>query len=345
MAKVGIADVAQAAGVSEATVSRVINNRGTVAAGTRKAVEAALRTVGYARTNVSNVVLLVTPGLDEPFFARTSERIMSALGMHGLRGVVCSAPVGGTQELDLVSAMVDAGIVATIFVSASNTLEGADPGVHRLLTREHIPFVCINGAFDQADAPVLSTNDALASQLAVEHLWGLGHRRIGLIAGPTGNRPSDRRVAGFRETMAALGAGTGDGTGDGTVDAAVYAPVVRIAYSMEGGVSAATTLLGAAEPPTAIIAASDEMALGAIRAARRAGLSIPGDLSVVGYDDALPLDFVDPPLTSVRQPVDRLAAAVAPIVLAQVRGRHPDATELMFDPELIVRASTAPAPR
>src|SRR5688500_4572070 len=129
VAKVGIADVARAAGVSEATVSRVINNRGVVAPETRKAVEEAMRSVGYSRSNVGNVVLLVTPGLEDPFFALAAERIATALGMHGLRGVVCSAPVGGTQELDFVSVMVDAGIVATIFISASNTLEEADPGV------------------------------------------------------------------------------------------------------------------------------------------------------------------------------------------------------------------------
>lgn len=330
MARVGIAEVAQAAGVSEATVSRVINKRGVVAAETRKTVEDAMRTVGYARKNASNIVLLVTPGLGDTFFAKTSERIATALGQHGLRGVVCSAPVGGTQELDFVSAMLDGGMVAAVFVSASNTLEGADPGVHRLLEREHVPYVCINGAFEGADAPVLSTNDALASELAVAHLWNLGHRTIGLLAGPSGNRPSERRIAGFRSAMASRGA---------PVDAA---PVVRHAYSIEGGVSATTSLLTSSPEVTAIVAASDEMALGAVRAGRRLGRRVPQDLSIVGYDDAYPLDFTDPPLTTVRQPTDRLATAVAPIVLAQVRGRHVDATELMFDPELIIRESTRP---
>lgn len=329
MAKVGIADVAQAAGVSEATVSRVINNRGVVAADTRKSVEEAMRAVGYVRSNGGNLVLLVTPGLDDPFFALLSGRIIAALATHGLRGVVCSAPVGGTQELEYVSAMVDAGAVATIFVSASNTLEDADPGVYRLLARENVPFVCINGAYTGASSPVLSTNDALAAELAVSHLWGLGHRRIGLIAGPTGNRPSDRRVQGFLDAMAARGAG----------DAPRF--VVRHAYSIEGGASAASMLLDS-HPVTAVVAASDEMALGAVRAARRAGLDVPGDLSVVGYDDAMPLEFTDPPLTTVRQPIERLAVAVAPVVLSLVRGRRVAATELMFDPELIVRASTAP---
>jgi LacI family repressor for deo operon, udp, cdd, tsx, nupC, and nupG len=328
MAKVGIAEVARAAGVSEATVSRVINNRGVVASGTRRSVEEAMREVGYARSNVGNIVLLVNPGLVDPFFALASERIATTLGLHGLRAVVCSAPIGGSQELDYVSAMVDAGIVAVVFVSASNTLDGADPGVHRLLEREHVPFVCINGAFEGADAPVFSTDDVLAAELAVAHLWGLGHRRIALIAGPVGNRPSDRRVEGFRRAMATRGAPEVD------------AVVVRTAYSIEGGASATSMVLAAADPVTAVVAASDEMALGVIRAARRAGRRVPDDLSVMGYDDAFPVEFMDPPLTTLRQPIDRLAAAVAPAVLSLVRGRHIESTELMFDPELIVRGTT-----
>ncbi|WP_294014049.1 LacI family DNA-binding transcriptional regulator, partial [Streptomyces sp.] len=141
MARIGIADVAQAAGVSEATVSRVINNRGTVATGTRKAVEEAMRTVGYVRAHAGSLVMLVTPGLVDPFFAQMADRIVGGLGLHGLRGVVCSAPVGGAQELDFASAMLDAGAVGSIFVSASNTLENADPGVYRLLESRSVPYV------------------------------------------------------------------------------------------------------------------------------------------------------------------------------------------------------------
>ncbi|MBW8801762.1 MAG: LacI family DNA-binding transcriptional regulator, partial [Streptomyces sp.] len=133
--------MAQAAGVSEATVSRVINNRGTVATGTRKAVEEAMRTVGYVRAHAGSLVMLVTPGLVDPFFAQMADRIVGGLGLHGLRGVVCSAPVGGAQELDFASAMLDAGAVGSIFVSASNTLENADPGVYRLLESRSVPYV------------------------------------------------------------------------------------------------------------------------------------------------------------------------------------------------------------
>jgi LacI family transcriptional regulator, repressor for deo operon, udp, cdd, tsx, nupC, and nupG len=332
MTRIGIASVAQAAGVSEATVSRVINNRGTVAADTRKAVEDAMRKVGYARVRTGSLVALVTPGLCDQFFAQTADRIVAALSPHGLRGVVCSAPVGSAQELDFVSALVDAGAVGTIFVSASNTLESADPGVYRLLETREVPYACINGGFADSRAPVLSTDDRRAAEMSVDHLWKLGHRRIALIAGPKGNRPSDRRVEGFQTAMMARGAAPADG------------PVVRHEYSIEGGLSAASRVYRDYDV-TAIVAASDEMALGAIRAAGWSGLKVPADLSVVGYDDALPLEYMDPPLTTVRQPIDRLAAAVAPVIAALVRGRPVDETELLFAPELIVRASTAPPAR
>ncbi|MGP3971785.1 LacI family DNA-binding transcriptional regulator [Streptomyces sp. 6N223] len=331
MAKVGIGDVAKAAGVSEATVSRVINNRGVVAPDTRRAVEEAMRAVGYARVPTGNLVLLVTPGLLDPFFARLADRMSAALGLQGYRAVVASAsPVGGPQELDYVAAMADAGMLAAVFVSASNTLVDEDPGAYRLLAQRRIPFICIDGPVAGMRAPTLSTNDLLAAELAVEHLWELGHRRLGIMAGPIGNRPSDLRVKGFLASVQACGGDPGD------------AVVVRSEYSIEGGNSAARKLLSA--EVTGMVAASDEMAMGAMRAVRRAGLRVPGDVSVVGYDDAYPLEFFDPPLTSVRQPIERLAQAVVPVLTRLVQGRPVDAGELLFDPELIVRGSTAPPP-
>lgn len=326
MPKIGLAEVAKEAGVSQATVSRVLNNRAVVAPDTRRAVEEAVRRTGYARASLSNLVLLVTPGLEDPFFAQLAHRISAALGPQGFRVVIAPAPAGGAQELEIVAAMADAGMVAAVFVSASNTLVDADLSAPRVLERRRIPFVCINGPFAGIDAPTLSTNDQLAAELAVDHLWAAGHRRIGLIAGPVGNRPSDLREVGFRAALRARG---------GDPD-----PIVRHEYSVEGGVAAASQLLG--REVSAIVAASDEMALGAIRAGRRAGRVVPDDLSVVGYNDAFPLEFMDPPLTTVRQPVDRLAQAIVPVLARLVQGRPVVEGELLFDPELVVRGSTAP---
>jgi LacI family repressor for deo operon, udp, cdd, tsx, nupC, and nupG len=330
MAKVGISDVAARAGVSEATVSRVLNRRGVVASGTRRMVEEAIRELGYDRGGASQLVVVLTPELAQPFFGRLCELLESALAPQGLKAIVCSTMIGGFQEIDFIRSTADLGIAGVIFASASNTLDGADPAVYRLLQKRQIPFVSMNGSIEGSQAPSFSTNDRVAAELAVDHLWRLGHRNIGMIVGPVGNRPSDRRLEGFLAAMRNCG---------------VEDPHKLFAhqvYSIEGGMSAAETLLD--QGVTALVAASDYMALGAIRAAGRRGLSVPEDVSVVGYDDSEIMAFVEPPLTTVRQPVERIAQSIATAMVHLVSRRQVPSGELLFDPELIVRSSTAAPP-
>lgn len=330
MGKVGLSAVAAAAGVSEATVSRVVNKPSLVAGATRRRVEAAMREVGFRRGASSDVVLLITPGVESTYFGRLTDLLTAALAVHGMRAVSCSAPIGSVQELGFVTAMAEAGVVGAVFVSASNTVIGADPAVHRDLESRGIPFVCINGAFEGTTAPTFSSDDRRAAELSVEHLWALGHRRIGMIAGPEGDRPSTLRADGFQEAMRRRGAAAAD------------ALVTRHEYSFEGGFAGATALLENSAV-TALIGANDEMALGAARAARRRGLDVPGDVSIVGYDDAMALDYCDPPLTTVRQPIDRIALALVPVLTRLVRDGSGPAGEVLFEPTLVIRASTAPA--
>ncbi|WP_406341114.1 LacI family DNA-binding transcriptional regulator [Streptomyces sp. NBC_00648] len=330
--KVGITDVAAHAQVSEATVSRVINRRQGVSRKTRETVEQALAELGYERPTQGQLVAVVTEFVSNPFFADVAERIESALAPHGLKTILCPVFPGGVQELDFLSALVDKGVAAVVFLSASNTVEGADTDSYELLRQRRVPYVGINGEFaDGVPVPVFSTDDALAAELAVDHLHRLGHRRIGMASGPSGNRPADRRVRGFVEAMTRRGAD----------DAERW--VARQSYTVEGGQAAAASLvaLGA----TAIVAASDYMALGAVRGLRRQGLSVPDDVSVVGYDGSSITEFTDPALTTVRQPADRLALEVGRSVLSLVSNREVPTGELLFDPELVIRASTGPAPR
>ncbi|MFD3517418.1 substrate-binding domain-containing protein [Streptomyces sp. NPDC058657] len=175
----------------------------------------------------------------------------------------------------------------------------------------------------------LLPEDALAAELAVDHLHRLGHRRIGMASGPSGNRPAGRGVRGFVAALARWGADDGE------------AWVVRQSYTVEGGQAAAASLV--AQGATAIVAASDYMALGAIRGVRRQGHSVPVDVSVVGYDGTSITEFTDPALTTVRQPADRLVK-VSCSVLALESNREVPAGELLFDPGLVIRASTG-APR
>ncbi|MFF0483220.1 LacI family DNA-binding transcriptional regulator [Streptomyces sp. NPDC004435] len=330
--KVGIVEIAERAGVSEATVSRVINRRPGVAKKTRDAVEQAMNELGYERSVQGQLVAVVTEHVSNPFFADVAERIESALAPHGLKTILCPAFPGGVQEPEYISAIVDKGIAAVVFLSSSNTVEGADVETYELLRARRIPYIGVNGVFaDGVEVPVYSTDDLLAAELAVEHLYHLGHRAIGMASGPVGNHPADRRVRGFLDAMGKKGVADADRM------------VVRQSFSVEGGQAAARTLLD--RGATAIVAASDFMALGAIRGLRRQGRSVPEDVSVVGYDGSMITEFVDPPLTTVRQPADRLALEVGRSVLALVGNRSVPVGELLFAPELIIRASTGPAPR
>ncbi|MFJ8297162.1 LacI family DNA-binding transcriptional regulator [Streptomyces sp. NPDC094447] len=329
--KIGIVEVAARAGVSEATVSRVINRRQGVAKRTRDAVEAAMTELGYERPVQGQLVAVVTEHVTNPFFADVAERIEAALAPHGLKTVLCPAFPGGVQEPEYIGAIVDKGIAAVVFLSSSNTVEGADVETYELLRARRIPYVGVNGVFaDGVDVPVYSTDDLLAAELAVDHLHNLGHRAIGMASGPVGNLPADRRVRGFLNAMAKKGLRDAERL------------VVRQSFGIEGGQSAAQTLLGLGA--TAIVAASDFMALGAIRGIRRQGRSVPDDVSVVGYDGSMITEFVDPPLTTVRQPADRLAQEVGRSILSLVSNREVPVGELLFDPELIIRASTGPVP-
>ncbi|MFF3839100.1 LacI family DNA-binding transcriptional regulator [Streptomyces sp. NPDC001930] len=329
--KVGIVEVAARAGVSEATVSRVINRRQGVAKKTRDAVESAMSELGYERAVQGQLVAVVTERVSNPFFADVAERIESALAPHGLKTLLCPAFPGGVQEPEFITSIVDKGIAAVVFLSASNTLEGADTDTYELLRARRIPYIGVNGEFaDGVPAPVFSTDDMLAAELAVDHLYRLGHRRIGMASGPTGNHPAERRVRGFVEAMARRGVADADRW------------VIRQSYTVEGGQAAAVSLLG--RGATAVVAASDYMALGAIRGIRRQGYSVPGDVSVVGYDGTMITEFLDPPLTTVRQPTDRLALEVGRSILELVSNRDVPTGELLFDPELVIRASTGPAP-
>ncbi|MER8036135.1 LacI family DNA-binding transcriptional regulator [Streptomyces hydrogenans] len=329
--KVGIVEVAALAGVSEATVSRVINRRQGVAKKTRDAVENAMAELGYERVVSGQLVAIVTEHVSNPFFADVAERIASALAPHGLKTVLCPAFPGGVQEPEYIASLVDKGIAAVVFLSSSNTVEGADVEPYEMLRVRRVPYVGVNGVFaDGVPVPVYSTDDALAAELAVDHLYRLGHRAIGMASGPVGNHPADRRVQSFLDAMGRRGVGGAERL------------VIRQSYTIEGGQAAAQTLLGLGA--TGIVAASDYMALGAVRGIRRRGFSVPQDVSVIGYDGSSITEFVDPPLTTVRQPAERLSAEVARSVLALIGGRNVPVGELLFDPELIIRSTTGPVP-
>src|SRR5258707_6196353 len=166
---------------------------------------------------------------------------------------------------------------------------------------------------------------------AYGHLAALGHERIGLILGPPDHVPSRRKLDAFEKAVVRT-------TGN-TLDPEL---VERTMFSLEGGHAAATRLIK--QGVTGIICASDPMALGAIRAARRAGLLVPDDISVVGYDDSAFMNCTDPPLTTVRQPIEAIGRAAVAMLSSQIEGAEVSAEELFFEPEMVARGSTAAVP-
>ena len=188
----------------------------------------------------------------------------------------------------------------------------------------------INGYVADIDAPFVSCDDAAAILIPVRHLHELGHRRIGLAIGPRRYTPVIRKVASFETSMRSV---------VGVDDPASL--IATTDFSVDGGDAAARMLID--RGCTAIICGSDMMALGAIRALRAQGLDVPHDVSVVGFDNSPMLDFTDPPLTSVHQPVEAMGAVATTALIDEIGGRLAPRAEVIFRPELIVRESTGPA--
>ncbi|GAB3204939.1 LacI family DNA-binding transcriptional regulator [Marinactinospora thermotolerans] len=330
-----LSDIARQAGVSEATVSRVLNDRPGVGSDTRKAVLTALDVLGYERParlrqRSAGLVGMVVPELENPVFPMFAQAAEGALAQHGYTPVLCTQTPGGIAEDEYVELLLERNVSGIIFVSGLHADTTVDHGRYRSLIARRLPIVLVNGFAEDIPAAFVSCDDRTASQLAVNHLAALGHVRIGFTSGPRRYVPVQRKLAGYREAMAANGL-------------AVEDELVELSlFGVEGGHAAAGRLLD--RGVTAVVCGSDLMALGAIRAARQRGLSVPADFSVVGYDDSQLIAFTDPPLTTVRQPIPAMALAAVRALCDEIAGHAASRTEYMFDPELVVRGSTGVVP-
>jgi len=330
-----LSDVAKKAGVSEATVSRVLNDKPGISAATRAAVLTALDVMGYERPTQlrgerARLIGLVLPELQNPIFPALAEVVGGALAQRGFTAVLCTRTTSGMSEADYVDMLLERQVSGMVFGGGQYAEADAPHGHYLRLLELRLPVVLVNAASENLDFPRVSTDDAVAVEQAFGHLVSLGHERIGLILGPPDHMPSRRKQEAF--VLAASRAG-------------LTAPaefVEHTMFSTEGGQVAASRLLKAGV--TGIVCASDPIALGAVRAVRRAGLRVPQDVSVVGYDDSAFMNCTDPPLTTVRQPLEAIGRAAVAMLVGQIDGFPVTAEELLFEPELVVRGSTAPAP-
>ena len=319
-----MSDLAESAGVSISTVSRVLNGKPGIREDTRQAVLQAMTDLGYSREKLqqrSGVIGLVVPELSNPSFPAFAERL-DAIFQTGHRTVITAAGPSGTNEATCIITLLDLGVDGVISISGAAADTEADLAPYLRLAEAGVPTVFISGHTTQLDSVFVNCSDAEAVTASVTHLRSLGHERIGLAVGPARFLPTQRKSSAF------LGLGFSQDS------------IERTIFTAEGGRVAAGKLLDAGH--TAIICGSDLMALGVIREAHSRGMRVPGDLSVIGFDDSPLMAFTDPPLTTVRQPVQAMCEAAVSGLVRAMDGNTPDGTELVFRPDLIIRQSTGP---
>ncbi|MFD6419337.1 LacI family DNA-binding transcriptional regulator [Streptomyces sp. NPDC060194] len=328
--------VAEFAGVSAVTVRRVLNGSELVSPATRERVLRALDVLGIRRPTPVEVeraamVGLVVPDLQNPVFPAFAEALAGRLNKRGLIPVLCTRTADGVSEANYIDMLLAQNIGGIVFIGSSYADAGAEQGA--ALKERGVPMVLVNAADENLDAVQVSADDGHAVQQALTHLTGMGHERIGLLIGPVGHVPSTRKLAGFAEFWQARG-----------VARETWLPWVGHAlFTLEAGATAVAGLLR--EGVTGVVCGSDALALGAVRGARRQGLNVPRDLSVVGFDDSALMGAVDPALTTARQPVAAMASAAVEALLRQMEGQVIGPETTLFQTELIVRASTSMSPR
>ncbi|HET6450102.1 MAG TPA: LacI family DNA-binding transcriptional regulator [Spirochaetia bacterium] len=327
-------DVARRAGVSVMTVSRVVNGRSNVRAETRERVERAIRELSYypnaaARAlnrNRTGAIEVTVPHRDYFYSSEYfSELVFSieAVARTGHYNLILTThdPSGA---VDYGSLYRQRKVDGLLLVALSPTADSVAP-----LCREHIPLVLVNARRDELPVSSVDVDNQKGAALAVEHLLSRGHERIATITGGAKTINAIHRLQGYRGALAAAGV------------AAREHWIVEGDWSEESGYAAFRKLLAHGERPSALFCANDLMAVGALRAAADSGVDVPGEVSIVGFDDIRLASFVNPRLTTVRQPIAQAGQAAARILLARLADPDAGPEKLVLEPDLVVRASTS----
>ncbi|NWJ74248.1 substrate-binding domain-containing protein [Pseudonocardia sp. ICBG1122] len=329
--RVTIAEVAEQAGVSVPTVSKVLNGRADVARSTRGLVQQVVAESGYRRRGGSSrrrtgLVDVVVDRLDS-FWAMEVLRGAEAEARRTDRQVVLNTTgyddPGSRAWLDRIAGRGSDGVVVVV--------GDRDPETSDRLAALEAPVVLLDPVGDAPPSfPTVGATNWAGGLAATEHLVALGHRRIGIVSGPPRLSSSQQRVDGYRAALRRAG-----------IEA--HEELVRHGdFLVGGGRAGAAALLDLCDPPTAVFAGSDMQAVGVYKEADRRGLRVPEDLSVVGFDDITVCEYLSPPLTTVRQPLARMAGESVRLALDEPRADATGAAaRLELATELVVRASTA----
>ena len=331
------ADVARLAGVSAATVSRTLANPEIVSETTRERVLAAVRETGFTpnaaarnlRVRKAMMALVVVPDIANPFFAEVLRGIDAALSAEGYGLIIGNIDNDTGKETAFIRLALSRQVDGVLLLCGH--LLKAD-GL--ALDDARIPVVAACETIPDAAIPQVAVDNREAAAAAVGHLVALGHRRIAYLAGPAANILDRQRRQGFLDALAA----------------AAIAPDDRLMFSgdftFQSGVAAARAVLAMPEDlrPTALFAANDEMAIGCLRTIMAAGLAVPGDFSIVGFDAIEYADYFMPALSTVRQPRREIGETAGGLLVRLMAGEALPPETIILRAELMMRGSVGQAP-
>ena len=320
-----IREVAERAGVSPATVSRVLNGTAVVREATREKVLAVVDELGYRPNRVAGnlrrqqvqMIGVVVSDIENPHFTQMVRAIEDTAYLKGYRVLLCNTDEDASKQREYLGVLIAERVAGAVI----SPTEPDAPEIAELIDHGAAVVAFDRAVADRRADAVLAANEE-AGRLATEHLVGTGHKRVGFVAGLAGVETAAGRQAGYEEAMSAAG----------------LAPMVaRGDFRVEGGRRAATELLG--RGASGLVVANNLMAVGALKSVKEAGLRVPADVSVVAIDDPPWAELTDPPLTTLAQPVREMAAAAAELLVGRLEGRRSRPKRQVFGFELSHRGS------
>ncbi|MEM1505615.1 LacI family DNA-binding transcriptional regulator [Domibacillus sp. 8LH] len=326
-----IYDVAEKAGVSISTVSKVLNNKGHLAEKTRKKVKATMLELNYQPSVVASVrkriqtIGLLIPDIANPFMAEIARVIENHVKRYGYSLMICSTDNDLKNEVEYVSILkqkyTDGIIVATGLKREEAVKELIKTDIPIALLSRDVPSLAVN---------TVLVDDYLGGYEATNHLISLGHQKIAMITEDTTFSTLQARVNGYKKALEEAGLSYDENL------------VLTNNTSLEEGKKSMLSLLKKASPPTAVFASTESLAIGAVQGAHELNLNVPDEVSIIGFDDTVLSTICEPPLTTVAQPIEEMGEKAVELLIEEIEKNKASKQRVMLSPKLIVRKSTAP---
>lgn len=328
-----IKDVALKANVSTTTVSHVVNRTRFVSDRVRYEVELAIRELNYVpsavarslKSNTTKTIGMLIPNCSNPYFAEIVRSVEDHCFGAGYALILCNTDDDPHRQAAYLQVISEKRIDGTIIIST-----GEDKDLLRLLNGLSIPTVLLDREIKEVNCDLVETAHLQGALMATEHLIGLGHRRIACLAGPPNLNSSAQRIEGWRTALAK------SGLAKEASDLLWHSD-----FSSQGGFTTMQSILRSPQAPTAVFVCNDLMCIGALSAAHQAGVRVPQDMSLIGFDDIELARFASPALSTIAQPKHRMGVTAVDMVLERIQGGRVQARQVILQPELIVRNSTA----